>query len=69
MEWFINRSNLSYDLLKEGGLSWHQTQAINPNRDEAQVLQKREEIKKNWPRVKPKSYQVKLLFLLKMSVI
>jgi len=35
-----------YDLLKEGGLSWHQTQAINPNRDEAQVLQKREEIKK-----------------------
>ena len=35
-----------YDLLKAGGLSWHQTQAANPNRDEAQVLQQREEIKK-----------------------
>jgi transposase len=34
-----------YDLLKEGRLSWHQTQAANPNRDEAQVLRKREEIK------------------------
>lgn len=35
-----------YDLLKAGRLSWHRTQAANPNRDEAQVLQKREEIKK-----------------------
>ena len=35
-----------YDLLTAGGLSWHRTQAVNPNRDEAQVLQKREEIKK-----------------------
>jgi putative transposase len=34
-----------YDLLKAGGLSWHQTQAVNPKRDETQVLQKREEIK------------------------
>lgn len=36
-----------YDLLKEAGLSWHQTQAINPKRDEDQVLLKREELKKN----------------------
>jgi len=36
-----------YDLLKAAGLSWHQTQAVNPKREEAQVLQKREEIKKN----------------------
>ena len=35
-----------YDLLKAGGLSWHQTQAVNPKRDEGQVLRKREEIKK-----------------------
>jgi len=35
-----------YDLLKAAGLSWHQTQAVNPKRDEGQVLQKREEIKK-----------------------
>jgi transposase len=35
-----------YDLLKAAGLSWHQTQAVNPKREEAQVLQKREEIKK-----------------------
>ena len=34
-----------YDLLKEGRLSWHQTQAANPNRDEAQGLRKLEEIK------------------------
>jgi putative transposase len=34
-----------YDLLNEARLTWHQTQAANPNRDEAQVLQKREEIK------------------------
>jgi putative transposase len=35
-----------YDMLKEAGLRWHQTQAINPKRDEGQVLLKREEIKK-----------------------
>ena len=34
-----------YDLLKAAGLSWHQTQAVNPKRDEAQVLRAREEIK------------------------
>jgi putative transposase len=51
-----------YDLLKEGRLSWHQTQAANPNRDEAQVLRKREEIKKNWQRVRPTSCQVKSFF-------
>ena len=33
-------------MLKEAGLRWHQTQAINPERDEGQVLLKREEIKK-----------------------
>ncbi|MGC1951377.1 MAG: winged helix-turn-helix domain-containing protein [Gammaproteobacteria bacterium] len=37
-----------YDLLKEAGLSWHRTQAVNPRRDEDGVLLKREEIKKNW---------------------
>ena len=36
-----------YDLLAAGGLSWHQTQANNPNRDETQVWRRREEIKKN----------------------
>lgn len=35
-----------YDLLKEGGLSWHQTQAVNPKGDLAQVELRREEIKK-----------------------
>ena len=35
-----------YDLLTAGGLSWHQTQANNPNRDETQVWRRREEIKK-----------------------
>ena len=35
-----------YDLLKAAGLSWHQTQAVNPKRDGAYVLRKREAIKK-----------------------
>lgn len=35
-----------YDLLHEAKLSWHQTQAANPQGDEAQVMQQREEIKK-----------------------
>ena len=43
-----------YDLLKEAGLSWHQTEAVNPKRDEAQVLLKREELKKNLKNVKPR---------------
>lgn len=33
-----------YDILKDAGLSWHQTQTVNPERDEARVLLKREEI-------------------------
>lgn len=46
-----------YDLLKEAGLSWHRTQAVNPQRDEDQVLLKREEIKKNWRSVRLKSFR------------
>lgn len=34
-----------YNLLKEARLSWHRTQAMNPKKDEAEVLLKREEIK------------------------
>jgi putative transposase len=37
-----------YDLLSEGGLSYHRSEAVNPKRDESQVLQKREELKKSW---------------------
>jgi putative transposase len=58
-----------YDLLQEAGLSWHRTQAVNPKRDEDQVLLKREEIKKNWRSVRLKSCRAKWLFLLKMNVI
>jgi putative transposase len=43
-----------YDLLKEAGLSWHRSQAVNPRRDEDRVLLKREEIKKNWRAVNQK---------------
>ena len=35
-----------YDLLKEAGLSWHRTQAVNPKKQEDLVFLKREEIKK-----------------------
>jgi transposase len=37
-----------YDLMSEGGLSYHRTEGVNPKRDEAQILQKRVELKKNW---------------------
>lgn len=37
-----------YDILKDAGLSWHRTQAVNPKQNEEAVLLKREEIKKNW---------------------
>jgi putative transposase len=39
-----------YDLLEASGLSYHRTEKGNPNRNEAQVLARREEIKKNWRR-------------------
>jgi putative transposase len=39
-----------YDLLDASGLSYHRTEKGNPNRTEAQVLERREEIKKNWHR-------------------
>ena len=35
-----------YDLLDASGLSYHQTEKSNPKRSEAQVLERREEIKK-----------------------
>ena len=39
-----------YDLLEAGGMSYHRSETGNPRRDEAQVLIRREEIKKNWQR-------------------
>ncbi|HLP72913.1 MAG TPA: winged helix-turn-helix domain-containing protein [Bacteroidales bacterium] len=66
----VFHSKQSYsDLLKEGRLSWHQTQAANPNRDEAQVLQKREEIKEHLAERQADIVSGESLFLLKMSVI
>ncbi len=35
-----------YDLLRAGGMSYHQSEKENPKRDEAQVQTRREEIKK-----------------------
>ena len=37
-----------YALLDASGLSYHRTEKGNPNRNEAQILERREEIKKNW---------------------
>jgi putative transposase len=39
-----------YDLMEASGLSYHCTEKGNPKRQEAQVLERREEIKKNWHR-------------------
>jgi putative transposase len=43
-----------YDLLDASGLSYHRTEKGNPNRNETQVLERREEIKKNWRRGGPR---------------
>lgn len=40
-----------YDLLEAGGMSYHQSEKVNPKRDEAQVQARREEIKKRWHRI------------------
>ena len=39
-----------YELLDASGLSYHQTEKSNPKRNEAQVVERRDEIKKNWHR-------------------
>jgi len=39
-----------YELLEAGGMSYHRSEKGNPKRNEAQVLERREEIKKNWHR-------------------
>lgn len=47
----VYRSKQSYyDLLEAGGMSDHRSEKHNPKRDEAQILARREEIKKNWHR-------------------
>jgi putative transposase len=43
-----------YELLDASGLSYHRTEKGNPKRDEAQGLERREEIKKNWHRGGPR---------------
>ncbi len=51
----LYRSKQSYyDLLSEAGLSYHRTIPANPKRDEAQIMQKREELKKKWHNTKMK---------------
>jgi transposase len=37
-----------YVLLRAGGLSYHKTEKVNPQRDELQVLAQQELVKKNW---------------------
>jgi putative transposase len=48
-----------YELLEASGLSYHRTEKGNPNRNEGQVLERREEIKKNWHRAGKRSSGVK----------
>lgn len=40
-----------YDLLTAAGMSYHKSEKANPQKDQAVVLAKREEIKKNWSRM------------------
>lgn len=51
----VYRSQQSYyDLMHEAGLSYHKSEKVNPKRDEAQVQQRRTEIKKNWVNIRRK---------------
>lgn len=44
----VYRSKQSYyELMSVGGMSYHRSVAANPQRDEAQIIHKREEIKKS----------------------
>lgn len=52
----VYRSKQSYyELLDAGGMSYHRSEKHNPKRDEAQILERRKEIKKNWHRGGPTS--------------
>ena len=47
----VSQSKQAYDeLLDASGLSYHRMEKGNPKRNEAQGLERREEIKKNWHR-------------------
>lgn len=43
-----------YELMHEAGLSYHKSEKVNPKRNEAQVQERRAEIKKNWVNTKRK---------------
>ena len=42
----------SYELMQEAGRSYHKSEKKNPQRDEEQVLERREAIKKKWSNTK-----------------
>lgn len=45
----VYRSKQSYyEFLEAGGMSYHCTEPGNPKHDDVQVLERREELKKNW---------------------
>jgi transposase len=47
----VYRSKQSYyEFLEAGGMSYHRTEPGNPKHEAVQVLERREEIKKNWRR-------------------
>ena len=48
-----------YDLLHEANMSWHKSQKTNPRRDENKVLERREEIKKNFVKRRKPSKKVR----------
>jgi putative transposase len=37
-----------YELLNEAGMSWHKSEKVNPKRDKALVMERRESIKKSY---------------------
>lgn len=52
-EVIYNSKQSYYELLAEGGMSYHRSTATNPHYDEAKVMEKRAEIKKKWQNINP----------------
>ena len=66
---FVYQSKQSYyDFLDASGLSDHRTEKSNPKRSETQMLERREEIQKNWRRAGPRSSGAKGLCCSKTNV-
>jgi transposase len=59
----VYRSKQSYyELMEAGGMSYHKSEKVNPKHNEEKVVEKREELKKNWQNEKKRLNEEKSLY-------